>query len=198
MFSTLDSDSHIWTILENRKVDLEILEILLDILPSKALKIAYLLTPGKELVFEEKPEWSNEFETVFYDSLWDFLDEKKPLWEAYNKAASTIGGMISRLYYYLDNQMLVNVDYADFLNIIRGGNVGILRSLNSINFDWHWGIWERGLITILAGNDMPLEDVISILKKFQEVLKEKDIIWGIMSDNRAKNIEVLALLVRKW
>ncbi|MBP1912130.1 cell division GTPase FtsZ [Thermococcus stetteri] len=107
--------------------------------------------------------------------------------------------MFSRLYYYLESQMLVNIDYADLFNMIRGGNVGILRLLREVDFTWHWGIWERGLIGILVRNDFPLKGAHSILHSFQEILSEKDVIWGVITDeNLNGRVEILSLLVKKW
>ncbi|AFK21979.1 hypothetical protein [Pyrococcus sp. ST04] len=200
VFWSIEKEAQIWFIFEPKSVNLEILSHILENSPSDLMKIAYVLIPGRELVLEEKPEWVHYFETVFYDSFWEFLKgrEDKPIWQAYLEASASIGEMFTRLYSYLDNQMLVNVDLADFLQIIKGGNVGILRLLKTVDFNWHWGIWERGLINILANSSTSLEDVINILKRFQEILKEKDIIWGVKMDDSIKSTEVLALLVRKW
>ncbi|CAB50616.1 FtsZ/tubulin family protein [Pyrococcus abyssi] len=196
----LEKNSHVWIIFEEKQINTRIVEEILDRAPGDLLKFAYVLSPGKELVFEEKPSWASYFETVFYDSLWEFLKgkEKKPLWQAYNEATLSIGEMFSKLYYYLKTQMLVNVDMADFMQIVRGGNVGILRILRTVDFEWHWGIWERGLINILAGKDISLEKVMGILSRFQEILKDKDVIWGVKTDEGIRGVEVLALLVRRW
>lgn len=109
--------------------------------------------------------------------------------------------MFSRLHYYLETQMLVNIDYADLFNMIRGGNVGILRTLRKVDFGWHWGgIWDRGGLVggILVGKDFPLKDAHGILKRFQDILAEKDIIWGgvVMDENLTREVEILALLVK--
>ncbi|AEH24975.1 hypothetical protein PYCH_13030 [Pyrococcus yayanosii CH1] len=200
VFGTLEKGSHLWLIFEDKEINIEIVEHIIDSTPSDVIRLAYILSPGKELVFEEKPPWALNFETVFYDSLWEYLSgkEKKPLWQAYNEAAISLGDMFTKLYGYLAGNMLVNVDYADFLEMVRGGNVGILRLLQRVDFEWHWGVWERGLINIMAGRGVPLRDVHEILRRFQEILKEKDIIWGVRTDDGFKGLEILALLVRKW
>ncbi|WP_204266920.1 hypothetical protein, partial [Citrobacter youngae] len=48
-------------------------------------------------------------------------------------------------------------------SVTKGGDVGILRLLNNVNFELHWGVWERGLINILANKSVPLESVTKIL-----------------------------------
>ncbi|AEC51785.1 hypothetical protein PNA2_0869 [Pyrococcus sp. NA2] len=196
----IKKNSTLWLIFELKQVNLEIVMEIIERAPSDLMKFAYVLSPGKELVLEGKPYWAEGFETVFYDSLWEFLKgkEKKPVWQAYGEATLSISRMFTKLYNYLDSQMLVNVDFADFLQITRGGNVGILRLLNSVDFEWHWGIWERGLVNILASNDVSLEKVMGILSKFQEILREKDVIWGVKMDENVRGIEILALLVKRW
>ncbi|MFA4662629.1 hypothetical protein QDY65_05300 [Pyrococcus kukulkanii] len=196
----IEKGTHVWVIFDNKPANIEILMHILDNSPSDLFKLAYVLSPGKELVFGERPSWADHFETVFYDSFWEFLKgrEDKPIWQAYLEASASIGQLFTKLYDYLDNQMLVNVDLADFRQIVRGGNIGILRLLSSVDFDWHWGIWERGLINILAEDKTPLEDVTKVLQKFQEVLREKDIIWGVKMNGNIRGMEILALLVRKW
>jgi len=198
-FSSLPENTFLWLVFEDKEVNHELREVILDSAPSDTIKLAYVLTPRRELVRGKKPPWAGDFETVFYDSLWDFLSGDKSLGVAFSEASSGIAKLFSRLYYYLETQMLVNIDYADLFNMIRGGNVGILRLLREVDFSWHWGVWERGLIGILVGRDFPLKDAHSILKRFQELLSEKDIIWGVVTDENVGNgVEILALLVRKW
>ncbi|MFA4647684.1 hypothetical protein P8X24_10650 [Pyrococcus kukulkanii] len=196
----IEKGTHVWVIFDNKPINMEILTHILDNSPSDLFKLAYVLSPGKELVFENKPWWARNFETVFYDSFWEFLREReeKPIWQAYFEASTSIGQMFTKLYEYLNNQMLVNVDLADFMQIVKGCNIGILRLLTSVDFNWHWGIWERGLINILASEETSLEDVTKVLQKFQDILREKDIIWGVKMDRTIRGMEVLALLVRKW
>lgn len=182
-------------------MNIEIAKIIDFYLPSDVMRLAYVLTPYIELVNTEKPTWAGTFETVFYDSLWEVLDEYKEasLKDAFNAAGKRIGEMFSKLYNYLEANMLVNVDYADFFAMIKGGNVGILRLINEIDFNWHWGIWERGLINIRAGRNVPLSNAHKILNHFQEILEEKDIIWGVQIDNESNDdVEVLALLIKRW
>ncbi|AFL94575.1 hypothetical protein CL1_0364 [Thermococcus cleftensis] len=199
-FSRLPRDTFLWLVFEDKDINHELREIITESAPGDTIKLAYVLTPRKELVEEKKPSWAREFETVFYDSLWDFFsDENVSLVKAFERASANIAEMFSRLYYYLETQMLVNIDYADLFNMIRGGNVGILRLLREVDFTWHWGIWERGLIGILVGSDFPLRGAHSILRNFQEVLSEKDIIWGVITDESLNGrVEILALLVKKW
>ncbi|USG98967.1 hypothetical protein K1720_05255 [Thermococcus argininiproducens] len=200
-FWDIPDNAVLWIVLENKPINIEILEIILDYLPKNPLKLAYILTPQKELVHEKKPWWAQEFDTVFYDSLWEFLHDYTDvsLETAFQMAAKNIGLMFTRLHYYLENQMLVNVDYADFFNIVRGNNVGILRLLTKVNFEWHWGIWDKGLINILVGENVPLSDAHKILYNFQNFLKEKDIIWGIkMEEGLNSRVEILSLLVKRW
>ncbi|BAA31064.1 hypothetical protein [Pyrococcus horikoshii] len=196
----IQQNSTLWLIFENKGINVDIVNEIIERAPNDVVRFAYVISPGKELVLEEKPQWAEDFETVFYDSLWEFLKgkEKKPIWKAYDEAALAIGNMFTKLYEYLNSQMLVNVDFADFIQITKGGNVGILRLLNNVNFEWHWGVWERGLINILANKSVPLESVTKILARFQEILKEKDIIWGVKMDESIENLEILALLVKKW
>lgn len=196
-FSRLPKDTFLWLVFEDKPVNLELVDLILEYSPSGAIRIAYTLTPQRELI-HEKPPWADNFETVFYDSLWDFLKDDIPLGIAFERASVSIAELFSRLYYYLENQMLVNIDYADFFNMVRGGNVGIMRLLDRVDFSWHWGIWERGLIGILVGNDFPLKDAHEILSRFQELLAKKDIIWGIVTDEDIRGVEILALLVKGW
>ncbi|ACJ15822.1 hypothetical protein, conserved [Thermococcus onnurineus NA1] len=199
-FSSLPESTFLWLVFDDKEVNHELREIIVSSAPRDTIKLAYVLTPKKELVTEKKPDWANDFETVFYDSLWDFLtDGNISLSLAFQGASKNIAEMFSRLYYYLETQMLVNIDYADLFNMIRGGNVGILRLLDRVDFNWHWGIWDRGLIGILVGREFPLKDAHGILGRFQDILKEKDIIWGvIMEDDLTRDVEILALLVKRW
>ncbi len=148
-FSRLPPENtFLWLIFEDKEVNHELREIIIDSAPpGDTIKLAYVLTPRKGTRrWEEAPPWAKDFETVFYDSLWDFLtDEKASLSAAFEEASRSIADMFSRLHYYLETQMLVNIDYADLFNMIRGGNVGILRTLRKVDFGWHWGgIWDRG------------------------------------------------------
>jgi cell division GTPase FtsZ len=199
-FSHLPKNTFLWLIFEDKEVNHFVREIILESVPSDTINIAYVLTPRRELVMEEKPPWADEFETVFYDSLWDFFHgDDEPLKAAFYSASKSIADMFSRLHYYLETQMLVNIDYADLFNMIKGGNVGIIRLLRKVDFDWHWGIWERGLIGILVGKEFPLMNAHRILKNFQEILSEKDVIWGVVIDESLdREVEILALLVKKW
>lgn len=199
-FSGIPENTFLWLVFEDKEVNHELREIILDSVPEDTIRIAYVITPKRELVVGEKPPWARDFETVFYDSLWDFFGgEDASLTEAFQKASENIAEMFSRLYYYLETQMLVNIDYADLFNMIRGGNVGILRLLRRVDFGWHWGIWDRGLIGILVGKDFPLRDAHEILGRFQEILAEKDVIWGvIMDEGLSREVEILALLVKRW
>lgn len=198
-FSSLPENTFLWLVFEDKEVNHKLMEIIVESAPSDTIKLAYVLTPRKELVTGKKPEWAEPFETVFYDSLWDFLRESDSLSLAFSRAAENIAEMFSKLYYYLETQMLVNIDYADLFNMIRGGNVGILRLLNRVDFSWHWGLWARGLIGILVGKEFPLKDAHEILERFQEILQEKDIIWGVIMEESLKNeVEILALLVKRW
>ena len=199
-FSSLPENTFLWLVFDDKDINHELREIIIDSVPNDTIKLAYVLTPRKELVVEEKPQWASDFETVFYDSLWDFFeDENASLSTAFEEASKNIAAMFSRLYYYLETQMLVNIDYADLFNMIRGGNVGILRLLGEVDFGWHWGIWDRGLVGILVGREFPLKDAHGILGNFQEILAEKDIIWGVvMDDSLTREVEILALLVKRW
>ncbi len=196
-FSHLPEDTFLWLIFEDKPTNHRLRELITESAPEDAVRLAYVLTPRRELI-NERPEWASDFETVFYDSLWDFLREDVPLGEAFERASVNIASMFSRLYYYLENQMLVNIDYADLFNMIRGNNVGILRLLDRVDFSWQWGVWERGLIGILVGKDFPLRGAHDILARFQELLSKKDIIWGIITDENVRGVEILALLVKGW
>lgn len=200
-FSSLSEDTIVWIIFEDKPINIDIVNLINDSLPEKVVRLAYVLSPYKELVLEEKPEWACNFETVFYDSLSEFLSAytSVPLEDAFNAASKQIGVMFSKLYYYLENQMLVNIDYADLFNMIKGGNIGILRILRKVNFEWNWGIWDRGLISIMVGKKVSLRNAHEILEKFQNLLREKDIIWGVrMNEELDNEIEILALLIKRW
>ncbi|HIP74626.1 MAG TPA: hypothetical protein EYH24_01320 [Thermococcus paralvinellae] len=200
-FGNLNDDTIIWVIFEDKPINIKIVNLINDSLPRKVIRLAYVLSPYRELVYEGKPEWASNFETVFYDSLSEFLNDytSVPLEDAFNKASEQIGIMFSKLYHYLENQMLVNVDYADLFNMVKGGNVGILRILREVDFEWNWGMWDRGLINIMVGKNVPLKSAHEILKRFQHLLKEKDIIWGIRTNEELENeIEILALLIKRW
>ncbi len=196
-FSRIPEDTFLWLVFEDKPINRELVDFIMGSVPDDTIRLAYTLTPKRELVYE-KPPWAEGFETVFYDSLWDFLREDVPLGIAFERASVSIAELFSRLYYYLENQMLVNIDYADLFNMIRGGNVGIMRLLDRVDFSWHWGIWERGLIGILVGEDFPLSGAHAILARFQELLSEKDVIWGIITDEKVRGVEILALLTRRW
>ncbi len=198
-FSSIPKNTMLWLIFEDKPINLEIANLITSNTPEDVIKLAYTLTPEKELVEENKPKWAGNFETVFYDSLWEFMSREKTVNLAFEYATHQIGSMFSKLYYYLENEMLVNIDYADLFNMIRGNNVGILRMLNTVDFNWHWGIWERGLISILVGKEVPLKHAYHILSHFQEILSEKDIIWGVrVANGLEKEIEILALLTKRW
>lgn len=200
-FGELNDNTIAWFLFENKPINIEISKQIDYYTPGKVIKLAYVLTPHTELVEMNKPEWADMFETVFYDSLRELLKEYQeiPLKDAFEMASRYIGGMFSKLYYYLENDMLINVDYADLFAIIKGRNVGILRILNKVEFDWNWGIWERGLINIRAGRHVPLSKAHSILNRFQYLLSKKDVIWGVQIDEETeKDIEILALLVKRW
>ncbi|WP_461865768.1 hypothetical protein [Thermococcus sp.] len=198
-FSSIPKNTMLWLIFENKPINLEIVDLIINNTPEDVIKLAYILTPEKELVKENKPKWAENFETVFYDSLWEFMSGEKTINFAFEHATYQIGNMFSKLYYYLENEMLVNIDYADLFNMIRGGNIGILRMLTNVDFNWHWGIWERGLISILVGKEVPLKYAHQILSHFQEILSERDIIWGIqVANNLEEEIEILALLTKRW
>ncbi|AHF80143.1 hypothetical protein [Thermococcus paralvinellae] len=200
-FGNLSDDTIVWVIFEDKPINIEIANLINNTLPDKAIRLAYVLSPYKELVYEQKPKWANNFETVFYDSLSEFLDAYTliPLEDAFNAASKQIGIMFSKLYYYLENQMLVNIDYADLFNMVKGGNIGILRILREVDFEWNWGIWDRGLISIMVGKKVPLKSAHEILGKFQHFLREKDIIWGVRMNEELENeIEILALLIKRW
>ncbi|ASJ12064.1 hypothetical protein [Thermococcus thioreducens] len=199
-FSRIPENTFLWLVFDDKDINHELREIIVDSTPKDTIKLAYVLTPRKELVVGKRPSWADDFETVFYDSLWDFFaDENVSLSTAFQEASKNIAAMFSRLYYYLETQMLVNIDYADLFNMIRGGNVGILRLLREVDFGWHWGIWDRGLIGILVGKEFPLRDAHGILASFQEILADKDVIWGVvMDENLTREVEILALLVKRW
>ncbi len=198
-FESIPENSFIWLIFEDKPLNHNLREIIETSLPGDTIRLAYVLTPKRELVTNGKPEWANNFETVFYDSLWDFIRDDAPVSQAFGSATEGIGRMFSRLYHYLETQMLVNIDYADLFNMIKGGNVGILRLLRGVDFNWHWGLWERGLIALLVGEEAPLKDTHRILERFQKILSEKDIIWGVVTDgDLQKESEILALLVKRW
>jgi hypothetical protein len=196
-FSNVPKDSFVWVVFEDSPVNLEIMRLILDNLPEGTIRLAYVLTPRVELL-NRKPAWAEGFETVFYDSLWEFLRDDVPVGRAFNEASGRIAEMFSKLYHYLESEMLVNIDYADLFSMIRGGNVGIMRLLREVDFNWHWGVWERGLVSILVGENFPLKGAHAILSRFQEILSEKDIIWGVVTDKNIKGAEVLALLVKRW
>ncbi|WP_456368270.1 hypothetical protein [Thermococcus sp.] len=196
-FSNVPDESFVWIVFEDSQINREIVDVIVGHLPENVVKLAYVLTPRVELV-HRKPNWADHFETVFYDSMWDFLRNDAPVGKAFEEASKRIAEMFSKLYRYLEGEMLVNIDYADLFSMIRGGNVGILRLLHHVDFDWHWGIWERGLVAILVGENFPLKGAHEILARFQEILSEKDVIWGVITDKRVKEAEVLALLVRRW
>ncbi|ASA77176.1 hypothetical protein [Thermococcus sp. 5-4] len=199
-FSSLPENTFLWLVFDDKEINHELREIITESAPKDTIKLAYVLTPKKELVTEKKPPWAGDFETVFYDSLWDFFrSDDASISVAFQGASQSIAEMFSRLYYYLETQMLVNIDYADLFNMIRGGNVGILRLLREVDFGWHWGIWDRGLVGILVGREFPLKDAHGILGHFQEILAEKDVIWGVvMDENLTREVEILALLVKRW
>ncbi|WP_297064508.1 hypothetical protein [Thermococcus sp.] len=198
-FESVPKDSFLWLVFDDKPLNHELREVIEAALPGDVIKLAYVLTPNRELVTNGKPEWAGGFETVFYDSLWDFFKGEYSISEAFESASRGIGRMFSKLYYYLETQMLVNIDYADLFNMIRGGNVGILRLLRGVDFDWHWGLWDRGLVALLVGEEAPLKDAHSILGRFQEILSEKDVIWGVITDRElGKDSEILALLVKRW
>ena len=199
-FSSLPENTFLWLVFDDKEINHELRGIITESAPKDTIKFAYVLTPKKELVTEKKPPWAGDFETVFYDSLWDFFrSDDASISVAFQGASENIAEMFSRLYYYLETQMLVNIDYADLFNMIRGGNVGILRLLREVDFGWHWGIWDRGLVGILVGREFPLKDAHGILGHFQEILAEKDVIWGVvMDENLTREVEILALLVKRW
>ncbi|WP_048811338.1 FtsZ/tubulin family protein [Thermococcus gammatolerans] len=198
-FSTVPEDSIVWILTEDKPINVEILRLIIDSIPEGATRLAYVFTPARELVKEKKPQWAGLFDTVFYDSLWEFFDERKPLSEAYKEASGSIARALSSLIRNLEGQMLINVDYADFFSVVRGGNVGIIRLLRSVDLSWHWGIWDRGIIMTLARDDVALREAHQILEMFQGILRKKDIIWGMVTDKDIKNrMEVIALLVKEW
>lgn len=198
-FSSIPANTMLWLIFDDKPINLEIVDLILRSSPEDTIKLAYVLTPERELVESETPPWARHFETVFYDSLWEFMRGDAAVGSAFENAALQIGRMFSKLYYYLENEMLVNIDYADLFNIIRGGNVGILRMLRDVDFSWHWGIWDRGLISIMVGEKVPLKNAHRILARFQEILSEKDVIWGVrVAGNLEDEIEILALLTKRW
>lgn len=190
-----------WLIFENKPVNIEIARLMDFYAPRDVVRFAYVLSPYIELVTMKRPAWTKGFETVFYDSLWEVLKDYRDasIKDAFQHAGKRIGEMLSKLYHYLENDMLVNVDYADFFAMVKGGNVGIIRLLHEVDFGWHWGIWDRGLISIRAGKNVPLTHAHTVLHRFQDILKEKDVIWGVQIDeNVSDDVEVLALLVKKW
>ncbi|ASJ01855.1 hypothetical protein A3L09_00555 [Thermococcus profundus] len=198
-FSSLPENSILWIVTEDKPVNAEILRLIAESSPEGTTRLAYVFTPYRELVKEKKPEWASLFDTVFYDSLWEFLDEKKPLSEAYREASGVIARALTSLHFNLEGQMLINIDYADFFAVVKGGNVGILRLLRKVNFDWHWGIWDRGIVMTLVREDVELKAAHSVLKKFHDLLREKDIIWGMTTEKGTPNrMEILALLVKRW
>lgn len=198
-FSSLPENTILWIVTEDKPVNVEILQLMTESSPEGSTKLAYVFTPKRELVKEEKPEWADGFDTVFYDSLWEFLDERTPLAEAYEKASGVIARAITHLHKNLESQMLINVDYADFFTVVKGGNVGILRLLRRVDFDWHWGLWDRGIVVTLARDDVALKEAHSVLKRFHDLLRKKDIIWGMATENGIQSrMEILALLVKTW
>jgi len=198
-FSAIPEDSIVWILTEDKPINVEILRLIVNSVPERAIKLAYIFTPARELVEEKKPGWAGLFDTVFYDSLWEFFDDKKPLSEAYDEASGSIARAVSTLIKTLEGQMLINVDYADFFSVVRGGNVGILRLLRSVDLSWHWGIWDRGIVITLAHDDVALKEAHEVLGKFQVILRKKDVIWGMATDREVKSgMEVIALLVREW
>lgn len=200
-FKNVERNSIVWMIFERKPTNIEIAKLIDFYLPGDVMRLAYVLTPYIELVNTKKPKWAENFETVFYDSLWEVLSEYKEvsLKDAFNRAGMSIGEMFTKLYEYLENNMLVNVDYADFFAMIKGGNVGIIRLIRDIDFTWHWGIWDRGLINIMAGRRVPLSHAHRILNHFQDILGEKDIIWGVqIKEDAREEVEVLALLIKRW
>jgi len=199
LFSAIPEDSIVWILTEDKPINVEILRLITNSVPRRAIKLAYVFTPARELVEERKPEWAGLFDTVFYDSLWEFFDEKKPLSEAYDEASGSIARVLSSLIKTLEGQMLINVDYADFFSVVRGGNVGILRLLRSVDLNWHWGIWDKGIVITLAHDDVALREAHEVLGKFQGILRKKDVIWGMVTDREIKSrMEVIALLVKGW
>jgi len=199
-FSSLPENSMLWIFHEDNAVNSEIRDLIANTARglNNVTLLAYVLTPHRELINEEKPSWAKKFDTVFYDSLEEFLRPDVPLHEAYEEAAGEIARALSNLYRYLESQMLVNVDYADFFTVIKGGNVGILRRFSSIDIDWKWGIWERGLVIAVVNEEFKLSEAHKILSDFQELLSKKDIIWGISMNPDNRDVEVLALLVKGW
>ena len=198
-FSAVPEDSILWILTEDKPINVEILETIINSVPEGTTKLAYVFTPARELVEEEKPPWAGPFDTVFYDSLWEFFDERKPLSEAYEEASGSIARALSALIRNLEGQMLINVDYADFFSVVRGGNVGIIRLLRSVDLSWHWGIWDRGIVITLTRDDVALKEAHEVLAMFQEILRKKDVIWGMVTDKDVKNrMEVIALLVKEW
>ncbi|NPA47100.1 MAG: hypothetical protein GXO14_00465 [Thermococci archaeon] len=199
-FGSLPENTMLWIFHEDNAINAEIRDLIVSTArntPNLTL-LAYVLTPHRELINEEKPSWANSFDTVFYDSLGEFLQMNVPLREAYERAAGEISSALSNLYRYLEGQMLVNVDYADFFTIVRGGNVGILRKFSSTDIDWRWGVWERGLVIAVVNENFKLSEAHRILSEFQELLSEKDIIWGVSVNPGTERVEVLALLVKRW
>ncbi|WP_367271008.1 hypothetical protein [Thermococcus sp.] len=197
LFSNLPANSIVWVVFEDKPVNEEIAELIVKSVPEGSTPLAYVFTPKRELVAEEKPAWAEGFETVFYDSLWDFLELDVPIQRAYGLAAESISRAFRYLHDSLEGEMLVNVDYADFFATVRGGNVGILRLLRSIDFEWNWGIWDRGIVITLISGGTTLKEAHSVLGRFQELLREKDVIWGV-AEGAVEGMEVLALLVKGW
>lgn len=198
-FSRLPENSIVWAVFEDKPVNIEIVDLISRNLPEGTLSLAYVFTPSRELFEEKKPEWAENFETVFYDSLWEFMKMDIPLGKAYEEAAQLIARAITFLHRSLEGQMIINVDYADFFTVVRGGNVGILRLLSRVDFEWHWGVWDRGIVITLVKKDVILREAHSVLERFHKLLREKDIIWGMASGDDGRNrLEVLTLLVKKW
>jgi hypothetical protein len=139
-FSRLPENSIVWAVFEDKPVNIEIVDLISKNLPEGTLSLAYVFTPSRELFEEKKPGWAENFETVFYDSLWEFMKTNIPLERAYEGAAKLISKAITFLHRSLEGQMIINVDYADFFTVVRGGNVGILRLLSRVDFEWDWGV----------------------------------------------------------
>ncbi|WP_010477267.1 hypothetical protein [Thermococcus zilligii] len=198
-FSRLPENSLVWIVFEDKPVNVEIVKLISENLPEGTMGLAYVFTPSRELFEESKPSWAKNFETVFYDSLWEFLKRDVPLLEAYEEASVVISRALTLLHKSLEGQMVINVDYADFFSTVRGGNVGILRLLGRVDFDWHWGVWDRGIVITIVDEGVALRDAHAVLQRFHDLLKEKDIIWGLISRKTAgTGIETLTLLVREW
>ncbi len=199
-FGSLPENTMLWMFFDDNPINGEIRDLITKSVRSidGLTLLAYILTPHRELVNEKKPSWARRFDTVFYDSLEEFMVYDVPIREAYDRAAGEIAEALSDLYRYLEDQMLINVDYADFFTIIRGGNVGILRKLSGVEARWKWGVWERGLIMAIVGERFKLAEAHNILSNFQRLLSKKDIIWGISINEGKLEVEILALLVKRW